>query len=155
GYMSPEQARGSAADHRSDIFSCGLILHEMMCGNSAFQRDSAVETLNAILKEKAPPLPGETPAVLRRIVVRCLEKQPQHRFQSAADLAFALEFSDTPAEPRAGAKPPSRRNLVIAGGALAATAAGALLIGKRLDRPAHPIFNQLTFRRGSVFGARF
>ncbi|HET7437678.1 MAG TPA: protein kinase, partial [Thermoanaerobaculia bacterium] len=94
GYMSPEQVRGEPVDHRSDLFSFGTILFEMLTGNRAFKHDSAIETLGAILKEEPPDvselLPG-VPAALDRIVRRCLEKDREQRFQSARDLAFAFE----------------------------------------------------------------
>ena len=93
GYMSPEQVSGSAADHRSDVFSLGLVLFEMLTGHHAFKRDSVVETLNATLKEEPPPIASFTsgvPSSLERIVMRCLEKSPAERFQSARDLAFGL-----------------------------------------------------------------
>ena len=92
GYMSPEQVRGQTADHRSDIFSLGAILHEMLSGVRTFRRDTSVETMNAILKEEAPALSAEDlPPALGPIVRRCLEKKPGERFQSARDLGFALE----------------------------------------------------------------
>jgi len=98
GYMSPEQVRGQAADHRSDIFSLGTILYEMFAGRRAFQRASAVETLNAILKEDPPNLFESTKNVspaLERIVRRCLEKRPEERFRTAHDLAIALDAIST------------------------------------------------------------
>ena len=92
-YMSPEQVRGQNLDHRSDIFSFGIILHEMLSGQRAFAGDSQVEVMNAILKEEPPEL-SETNAKispqLKRLVRRCLEKKPERRFQSASDLGFAL-----------------------------------------------------------------
>ena len=94
GYMSPEQVRGKPADHRSDIFSFGAILYEMISGKRAFHGESAADTMSAILKEEVPEL-SETarnvPPGLDRIVRHCLEKQPAQRFQSAGDLAFDLE----------------------------------------------------------------
>src|SRR5438128_4484454 len=94
GYMSPEQVRGHEADHRSDIFSFGSILYEMLSGQRAFRRDTMAETMTAILKEEPPEL-SETNAKislpLEKIVRRCLEKQPERRFHSASDLAFAIE----------------------------------------------------------------
>jgi serine/threonine protein kinase len=94
GYMSPEQVRGAAVDHRSDIFAFGAILFEMLSGQRAFKRDTAAETMTAILKEDPPELTemnrGISPA-LDRIVRHCLEKNPDQRFQSARDLAFNLE----------------------------------------------------------------
>ena len=88
-YMSPEQTRGSPADVRSDIFAFGAILYEMLSGRRAFHRDSAAETMSAILRED-PPDSGVVPSGLDRIVQHCLEKKPEKRFQSAHDLAFAL-----------------------------------------------------------------
>jgi Tol biopolymer transport system component len=99
GYMSPEQVRGHEADHRSDIFSFGSILYEMLTGQRAFRRDTMAETMTAILKEEPPEL-SETNAKislpLEKIVRRCLEKKPEGRFHSASDLAFALEALSTP-----------------------------------------------------------
>ncbi|MFN7935904.1 MAG: protein kinase [Bryobacteraceae bacterium] len=89
-YMSPEQVRGKDVDGRSDIFSLGLVLYELLAGRRAFERESAVETMNAILKEDAADLPESVPPGLRRVVARCMEKEPGSRFQSAKDLAFAL-----------------------------------------------------------------
>ncbi|MBK6751037.1 MAG: protein kinase [Acidobacteria bacterium] len=94
GYMSPEQVRGQTTDHRSDIFSFGLILHEMITGRRAFQRDSMAETMAAILKEEPAELTVSNPSInpgLERIVHRCLEKNPERRFQSTSDLGFAIE----------------------------------------------------------------
>ena len=89
-YMSPEQVRGGEVDHRSDIFSFGLVFHEMLCGNRAFQGQSPIEVMNAILNETPPELPDTVPPALRQIVAGCLEKDPAVRFESARDLAFAL-----------------------------------------------------------------
>jgi eukaryotic-like serine/threonine-protein kinase len=93
GYMSPEQVRGQAADHRSDIFAFGALLYESLTGQRPFRGGSAVETMNAILTED-PPEPSltrqEIPPALDRVVRRCLEKSPAERFQSARDLGFAL-----------------------------------------------------------------
>ncbi|HEX3227474.1 MAG TPA: protein kinase, partial [Pyrinomonadaceae bacterium] len=94
GYMSPEQVRGQAVDHRTDIFSFGAVLYEMLSRRRAFRGDSAIETLNAILREEPPELTTSNPNVapaLERVVWHCLEKQPERRFQSANDIAFALE----------------------------------------------------------------
>ena len=93
GYMSPEQVRGEAVDHRTDIFAFGAVLYEMISGQRAFHRDTAPETMTAILKEDPPDMTSETKLIspaLERIVHRCLEKRPEQRFQSAQDLAFAL-----------------------------------------------------------------
>ena len=94
GYMSPEQVRGQTVDHRSDIFSFGAVLYEMVSGRRTFSGESSVETMNAILKEDVPELYGSGGHVspgLDRIIRRCLEKKPERRFQSASDLAFAIE----------------------------------------------------------------
>ena len=94
GYMSPEQVRAQPTDHRSDIFSFGAILYELVSGKRAFKGESSIETMNAIVKEEPPELGGSSPQVspgLERIIRRCLEKAPERRFQSASDLAFALE----------------------------------------------------------------
>ncbi|MEP7341594.1 MAG: protein kinase, partial [Acidobacteriota bacterium] len=99
GYMSPEQVRGQETDHRSDIFSFGIILHEMLSGQRTFAGDSLVELMNAILKDEPAEL-SETNAKispqLDKIVRRCLEKKPERRFQSTSDLGFALEALATP-----------------------------------------------------------
>jgi len=93
GYMAPEQVRGAAIDSRTDIFAFGVVLYEMVSGKRAFRRDTAAETMTAILKEDPPELADSPPVSpgLERIIRRCLEKQPEQRFQSAKDLAFALE----------------------------------------------------------------
>ncbi len=106
GYMSPEQVRGQKVDHRSDIFAVGVILYEMLSGQRAFTGDSAVEVMNAILKEEPPEL-AETNAkispALDKIVRRCLEKNPERRFHSAHDLGFALEALSAPSSSNAAA----------------------------------------------------
>ena len=91
GYMSPEQVRAQEVDARSDIFSLGVLLHEMLAGKHAFRRESSVETMSAILRDEPTELPPEVPPGLQRIVEHCLEKEPQMRFNSARDLAFALD----------------------------------------------------------------
>jgi serine/threonine-protein kinase len=93
-YMSPEQVRGQAVDHRSDIFSFGCVLYEMLTGTSAFSRETAVETMTAILKEEPPEptsIKASVAAPLSRAIAPCLEKRPEERFQSARDLGFALQ----------------------------------------------------------------
>jgi WD40 repeat protein len=94
GYMSPEQVRGEPVDHRSDIFSLGTIFYEMLTGARAFRRNSAIETLSAILKEEPQDLTElmpTMPSAIERIVRHCLEKDREHRWSSAQDLAFNLE----------------------------------------------------------------
>jgi eukaryotic-like serine/threonine-protein kinase len=96
GYMSPEQVRGVAADHRSDIFSLGAVLYEMLTGERAFRQETDVETMMAILRED--PLESAAgralPPEIEEIVAHCLEKSPEERFQSARDLAFALKVAE-------------------------------------------------------------
>lgn len=102
GYMSPEQVRGELVDTRSDIFSFGAILYEMLSGVRAFKRSSSIETLSAILKEDPPDLTDSLPNLppaLDRLVRRCLEKDRDLRFQSARDLAFNLETLTTLSTP--------------------------------------------------------
>ena len=103
GYMSPEQVRGEATDHRTDIFALGCITYELLTGQPAFVRRSVADTLSAILRDPAPDLPVAAiphPRELQHVIARCLEKQPDRRFQSASDLAFALrEHGATSARP--------------------------------------------------------
>ena len=101
GYMSPEQVGATKVDERTDIFSLGVVLYEVLAGRQPFRGDSAVEVMNAILKEDPPELSAanldsrgsreQISPALQRIVRRCLEKRPEARFQSASDLAFALK----------------------------------------------------------------
>ncbi len=102
GYMSPEQVRGQEADHRSDIFSFGIILYEMLTGQRAFQGDTFAEVMAAIVKDDTLEITTtnpQIPAPLERVTRHCLEKRPERRFQTASDLSFALEavavFSDS------------------------------------------------------------
>ena len=100
GYMSPEQVRGQQVDHRSDLFSLGIVLYEMATGTRPFAGGSAVETMNAILTDDVPePAEAERalPAGLAQVIRHCLEKQPDERFQSARDLAFAPGNAGLPA----------------------------------------------------------
>ncbi len=135
GYMAPEQVRGQAADPRSDVFALGAVLYESVTGRRAFARESAADTMAAILREEPPePASGELPAALERVIRHCLEKRPQDRFQSARDLAFDLESvaagaSSTSAvgTPAARARrrwAPAPRWAVAAGLAVAASALG-------------------------------
>jgi Tol biopolymer transport system component len=164
GYMSPEQVKGKPADQRSDIFAFGAILYEMLSGQRAFHRESSAETMSAILREEPPDLSATNKNVqpgLERIVRHCLEKSPEERFHSAHDLAFdlqALSGTTGSAAIAASPEPVSRkRPLAIAGAllALAAALAAGYVLGKSKGVSAPPVFRQLTFRRGAIWGARF
>jgi serine/threonine protein kinase len=141
GYMSPEQVRGLATDQRSDIFSLGVVLYEMVTGKRGFKRATSADTMSAILKEEPEPIsrlvPGVSPG-LERVISHCLEKAPEQRFQSASDLAFALEALSDPAvaalagSPKAGKS--SRRGVAFAAAAGLLPAVG--LLAYFLMRPA-------------------
>jgi len=163
GYMSPEQVRAADVDHRTDIFSFGAVLYELVTGRRAFQRDTAAETMTAILKEDPPDLVHTgTPTApgIEQIVRHALEKSPDDRFQSAKDLVFALDtLASTstvsavrPSEPRVTRFRPIAA--VIAALAVAAVAAAGYFAGAR-SAAVSPVFDRLTFQRGYVKGARF
>ena len=106
GYMAPEQVRGIALDHRADVFSFGAILYELLTGRRAFQGDTPADTMTAILKEEPPELSDvgtSVPVGIERVVKRCLEKNPAVRFQSASDLAFALQTVGSDSQPTGAA----------------------------------------------------
>lgn len=163
GYMSPEQVRGKPADVRSDIFSFGAILYEMVSGQRAFRGGSSVETMNAILKEDPPEIAAgakNTSPAMERFIRRCLEKAPEERFQSARDLAFALDAlsgisSTTSAQ--VAATHSSRKPRLALLSSLAALVALALgfLAGTKSVTPHLPLFHQLIFGHGFIETARF
>jgi tRNA A-37 threonylcarbamoyl transferase component Bud32/WD40 repeat protein len=167
GYMSPEQVRGMAVDPRSDIFSFGAILYEMLSGKRAFHGETAADTMSAILKEDPPEL-NETnrnvsPA-LERMVQHCLEKNPEQRFHSASDIAFDLEHlsgissTTTRLAPVVGVSSHRRLLLVLAGGlGLALVMLGlGWWLGSRGSGPAAMAeYQQITFRTGAIGNARF
>jgi hypothetical protein len=162
GYMSPEQVKGKPTDQRSDLFSFGAILYEMLAGARAFHRDSAAETMSAILREEPPDLSATNKNVqpgLERIVRHCLEKNPEQRFHSAHDLAFDLEsLSSVPAAVSgpvvrdAGSRFGRR---AAAGLALAVAVGAAYFLGTRSHREERLSFRSFTFRRGTIRSARF
>jgi eukaryotic-like serine/threonine-protein kinase len=137
GYMSPEQVHGRPVDHRADIFSFGAILYEMLTGKRAFHGESPAETMSAILREDPPDLSQSNKSIalaLERVVRHCLEKNPEERFHSASDLAFAIEALSgstptsiqTEAMPALGARWMKRRELIawiVASAAVLATLA--------------------------------
>jgi eukaryotic-like serine/threonine-protein kinase len=165
GYMSPEQVKGEAADARSDIFALGTILYEMLTGSRAFQRNTSAETMTAILKEDPPEMSAPSRSVvpaLERIVRRCLEKKPLQRFQSARDLAFALEAfsgvsSTSTALVTSSGWLQSKRRLLLAGVAVLVLAAvvGGWMLRRRAGAAVLPSYHQLTFERGLIYAARF
>jgi serine/threonine protein kinase/Tol biopolymer transport system component len=147
-YMSPEQVRGAILDARSDIFSLGIVLYEMLTGEVPFHARSPVETMNAILVDEPPDLEG-VPDVVEELVWRCLEKDPARRFSSARDLAFALESAaksvtsatPVPARRRSSAppavKPPTRTptRAIVLGLMAVSIAAAAVLSRGTFDTP--------------------
>ena len=168
GYMSPEQVRGQVVDHRSDIFSLGSVLFELATGAPAFKRDTAAETMTAILREDPLELPEPTSRSARlvpgleRVLRHCLEKAPEQRFQSARDLAFDLEAisgsTRSGAQAAAGAAPTRLRVPPLAAAALAIALVGAGLAIGRIGRSsaveapeaAAASFTQLTFQAGAL-----
>ncbi len=161
GYMSPEQVRGDAIDGRSDIFSFGVVLYEMLTGVRAFKRDTTAETMTAILKEEPPELSLSAPAIapaLERTVRHCLEKAPEQRFQSARDLAFDLESFST-LTPASGTLPARRRfvwhwwHAVAAALLLIPALAAWKLFANRSSGSTR--FRQVTYRRGEMSDARY
>src|ERR1051326_6797731 len=156
GYMSPEQIRGLELDARSDIFSLGAILYEMLTGGRAFQGPSSVDIMSAILKEDVEISESDArfPPSLARIVRRCLEKSPNERFESARDLAFALQaVSPSPGPMGASSAQPAvptpqfrRRALwVIAALAAAAMLGGIYYLGGRQTTPVSLHFQRKNF----------
>ena len=143
-YMSPEQVRGQRVDHRSDLFSFGVVLFEMLAGRRPFNRATAADTASAILKEEPPDLLIERPDLnpaIERVVRRCLEKEARGRFQSAEDLAFALEPGAAPGAtdpPAMTARARRRRHRTLAAvtGGLAALLAILAAGGLVRRRPA-------------------
>ncbi|MGH9255893.1 MAG: protein kinase domain-containing protein [Vicinamibacterales bacterium] len=145
GYMAPEQVRGQEADHRSDIFSFGAILYEMLSGRRAFQRETAAETMTAILNDDPPDLPPTDPQIppaLVKIIDRCLAKNSTARFQSAGDLAFALEQlvgQSGPVRTATTASAKTRERVVWPAAALLVLvliAALVFIVARRRDSPA-------------------
>jgi eukaryotic-like serine/threonine-protein kinase len=164
GYMSPEQVRGRAADHRADLFSLGAVLYEMLAGQRAFRGDSSVETMNAILKDDPPEISAadrKFPPALERLVRRGVEKSPEDRFQSARDLAFALDAlsgystpsGETAAVRTAASQRPFRTAALLI--AILGSAGTGLFVGMRTHDASQPVYRSLTHLRGYIHSARF
>ena len=165
GYMSPEQVRGEPVDARSDLFSFGSVLYEMVTGRHAFQRETTAETMTAILREDPPDLAvgrADLPPSLDRIIRHCLEKNRQERFQTARDVAFALEAlsgsatsSVTPVRQTSGRWLRAAAALAIVGAVLLAGVAIGRRTGAVRQQPEPPAFEVKTFDPEAIFGARF
>lgn len=160
-YMAPEQVRGEAVDPRTDIFAFGAVLFEMLSGHRVFRHETTAETMTAVLKDDPPELTDKqrpiSPA-LDRIVRRCLEKNPEQRFQSTKDLTFALEALSGTAQAAAAPLPRAVRSkpwaAFVIGVALIGGLIAAYFVGtERGSKPGS--FERLTFQRGYVRGARF
>lgn len=161
GYMAPEQVRGDVVDHRADIFAFGAVAYEMLAGHSAFAGATSVERLSAILNTDPPALAGAVPVPLDRIVRRALEKDPAHRFQSVADLAYALEAlagsggTTTSATPLPATRGGWRRVAGALALALAGAAVGAIVMQQMSTTPAGvATFEARTFDSLPITSAR-
>ena len=162
--MSPEQLRGAPSDARSDLFSFGAVLYEMLSGKRAFRGETTADTISAILKEDPPELSTtgrDIPPILDRIVRHCLEKDPAARFQSARDVAFDVESLSTMSSSAPAIAVTTQRlrkpwmvPILLSVGVV--LLAAGLLIGRlNTSSPMLPQYHQLTFARETVGSARF
>ena len=162
-YMSPEQLRGKPVDHRSDIFSFGAILYEMMSGCRAFHGETEVDTMTAVLREEPASSHLDEAAVppgYQDIVKHCLEKDPEDRFQSAKDLVFALQTlsGSSPGRQLPSPRPVTRTRTLLpwAVAAVLGLVTALLVVTQSLRKPAAPpSYQRLTFEAGTVYAARF
>jgi eukaryotic-like serine/threonine-protein kinase len=166
GYMAPEQVRGEPVDSRADVFALGAVCYEMLTGCRAFQGETSVEVMAAIVRSDPPAMPsGVVPPGLDRAIRRCLEKLPAQRFQSTSDVAYALDALvagtiSTPASP-ASAPPQPRRVVplllpaaVLGGVLLGVAGAWTMWHGEKPEPPAIS-YEAKTFDRLPVMNARF
>ena len=163
-YMSPEQLRARPVDHRSDIFSFGAILYEMLTSKRAFSGETEVDTITAVLKDDPPEINlvrQDLPPAYEQVVRHCLEKNPDDRFQSARDLAFALStLSEVPTGkmivPVARGKSAAGKVAQAIGiGLIAVLAALGTWYALMANPAATPEYRRLTFELGTVYSARF
>ena len=159
-YMSPEQLRSQPVDHRSDIFSVGAILYEMLAGRRAFRGETEVDTMTAVLLENPADIDLEqvsVPESVLQIVRHCLEKEPENRFQSARDLAFALDTLSSPSSGTRTRLKDSRRQASVVPWALAGVLLAATLLLLAIEWRGQPLptYQRLTFEQGTVYSARF
>jgi serine/threonine protein kinase len=158
-YLSPEQAEGKEIDSRSDIFSFGSVLYEMITGCRAFQGDSKISTISAVLNKEPAPLGPDIPHDLEKTILRCLRKDPARRWQTMSDLKVALEdLREESDSGRLSAATPvapgrrRRRTWLIAAAVLVLVAAAAAVAWRLIHKPAAPAFEteKLTFESGLV-----
>ncbi len=163
GYMSPEQVRGDSVDTRTDFFSLGSVLYEVLAGHRAFAAGSVVESGYSVLHAEPEPLPASVPPSVAQVVRRCLEKDSARRFQSARDLAFYLDALRSPSSastPTLSIPSPALRRwprwLAPLGGVVALLGAtiGAFFVGRDTRLPT-PSVELITTRLGLVSAARF
>jgi eukaryotic-like serine/threonine-protein kinase len=159
-YMSPEQLRGRPVDHRSDIFSVGGILYEMLTGRRPFRGETEVDTITAVLREEPPEVDldqARIPMPLRQILLHCLEKEPDNRFQSARDLAFGLETLPDLASRRVRFTAPARRTAFMPWAIASLLLIATLLLAGKLfrQRPESISYHRVTFEQGTLYSARF
>ncbi len=165
GYASPEQITDRAVDHRSDIFSLGVVLYETLSGRAPFQRDSPPQTLSAVIEDEPAELSNLRPDVpphLDHLIRICLDKNPEKRFQCAADLALSLNSAQRLLEPsRVPDSPHARdRRRIVLGWPASILLAGMLMAASFIVVGAarhddRPVYQRITFGRGAVASARF
>ena len=160
-YMSPEQLRAQRLDPRSDIFSVGAILYEMLTGKAAFSGDTQADTMMAVLSQDPPEMTlarQSVPVAFEQIVGHCLEKDPDNRFQSARDLVFALStVSDVTSKQFTArwSRPKRYKKWLPWAAAAILLAVAGVLVGARFRPVPNPSYRRITFERGTVYSARF